>query len=130
MKEIRRILYLYLLEIWITSPWGRCFGHKAFDLYKNGQVGTLHGVRFVETNNEVTESSTTTVYHTYVFGKNAYGMLSLEGQPESRIIIKTPGPNDTSNPLNMYSTVGWKAYFVAKVLNSDWVIAIKSGATA
>jgi len=38
MKEIRRILYLYLLEIWITSPWGRCFGHKAFDLYKNGPV--------------------------------------------------------------------------------------------
>ena len=113
-----------------NSEWLNANTYVNVDLYKNGQVGTLHGVRFVETNNEVTESSTATVYHTYVFGKNAYGMLSLEGQPESRIIIKTPGPNDTSNPLDMYSTVGWKAYFVAKVLNSSWVIAIKSGATA
>lgn len=113
-----------------NSEWLNANTYVNNELYKNGQVGVLHGVRFVETNNEVTQSSTTTIYHTYVFGKNAYGMLSLEGQPESRIIIKTPGPNDTSNPLDMYSTVGWKAYFVAKVLNSNWVIAIKSGATA
>jgi N4-gp56 family major capsid protein len=113
-----------------NSEWLNANTYVNTDLYKNGQVGALHGVRFVETNNEIYEASTVNVYHTYVFGKNAYGMLNLAGQPEKRIIVKNPGSSDTSNPLDMYSTIGWKSYFVAKVLNSDWVIAIKTGVTA
>lgn len=113
-----------------NSEWLNANTYVNTDFYKNGQVGALHGVRFVETNNEVYEASTVNVYHTYIFGKNAYGTLNLEGQPDSRIIVKTSGPMDTSNPLNLYSTVGWHAYFVAKVLNSTWVIAVKTGVTA
>lgn len=97
---------------------------------KNGSIGSLHGVEFVETNNEVTISSTVTVYQTFIFGMNAYGTLNLAGQPDKRIIVKNSGPQDTSNPLDMYSTIGWKASFVAKVLNANWIINIKSGATA
>lgn len=113
-----------------NSEWLNANTYVNVDLYKNGQLGVLHGVKFAETNNEVTVSSTVTVYETYVFGKNAYGMLNLAGQPEKRIIVKTPGASDTSNPLDMYSTIGWKSYFVAKVLNSAWIIKIQTGATA
>lgn len=113
-----------------NSEWLNANTYVNVDLYKNGQLGVLHGVKFAETVNEVTVSSTVTVYETYVFGKNAYGMLNLAGQPEKRIIVKTPGASDTSNPLDMYSTIGWKSYFVAKVLNSAWVIKIQTGATA
>ena len=113
-----------------NSEWTAANTYVNVDLYKNGDVGALHGVKFVETNNEVYEASTTNVYHTYVFGKDAYGVLSLEGQPGSKIYLKTPGDQDTSNPVNTYSTVGWKANFVAKVLNSGWIIAIKTGVTA
>jgi N4-gp56 family major capsid protein len=97
---------------------------------KAGIVGKLHGVEFVETNNGFTVSSTVTVYDTFVFGKNAYGTVSLDNQPGNRIYIKTPGPQDTSNPLDIYSTVGWKAFFAVKVLNSSWIQVIQSGATA
>lgn len=113
-----------------NSEWLNANTYVNVDLYKNGQLGVLHGVKFAETNNEVYEASTVNVYHTYVFGKNAYGVLNLAGQPEKRIIVKNPGMSDTSNPLDMYSTIGWRAYFVAKVLNSAWVIAIKTGVTA
>lgn len=113
-----------------NSEWLNANTYVNVDLYKNGQLGVLHGVKFAETNNEVYEASTVNVYHTYVFGKNAYGILNLAGQPEKRIVVKNPGASDTSNPLDMYSTIGWKAYFVAKVLNSNWVIAIKTGVTA
>ena len=113
-----------------NSEWTAANTYVNVDLYKNGDVGALHGVKFVETNNEVYEASTVNVYHTYVFGKDAYGVLSLEGQPGSKIYLKTPGDQDTSNPVNTYSTVGWKANFVAKVLNSGWIIAIKTGVTA
>ena len=97
---------------------------------KNGQVGSLHGVDFVETNNECTESSTVTVYDTFIFGKNAYGMINLAGQPDKFIYVKTPSDNDTSNPLNMYSTIGWKCHFVAKTLNANWLIKIQTGVSA
>lgn len=97
---------------------------------KNGQLGKLYGVEFYETNNEVSESSTVTVYHNFVFGANAYGIVRLEGQPGSRIYVKTPGSTDTSNPIDTWSTVGWKASMVAAVLNSSWIVDIKCGVTA
>lgn len=98
--------------------------------YKKGVLGSIHGVRFVETNNEISQSSTVTVYQTYVFGDGAYAMLNLEGQPAQHIFYKIPGANDTSNPLNLYSTVGWMAYFVCLVLNTTWIIAINTAASA
>ncbi len=106
---------------------------------KAGIVGKLHGAEFVETNNGLAianagvgtvTNAAATVYSCYVFGKNAYGTVSLENQPGNRIYIKTPGPQDTSNPLDIYSTVGWKAFFAVKVLNSAWIVRILSAATA
>lgn len=97
---------------------------------QNGELGKLYGVRFYETNNEVSAASTTTVYSTFVFGKNAYGTLSLNNAPGRRIYVKTPGPQDTSNPVDTWSTVGWKQPFAVKVLNSTWLIEVKTGATA
>lgn len=109
---------------------------------KAGIVGKLHGVEFVETNNGLLLASGTSasvagpggilavnVYSCYVFGKNAYGTVSLENQPGNRIYVKVPGPQDTSNPLDIYSTVGWKAFFAVKVLNAAWIIRIFSAAT-
>lgn len=98
--------------------------------YKKGVLGSIHGVRFVETNNEISQASTVTVYSTFIFGDGAYAMLNLEGQPDQHIYVKTSGPNDTSNPLNLYSTVGWVCYFVAKMLNASWCIQIESGVSA
>lgn len=103
---------------------------------KAGIVGKLHGVEFVETNNGLAianvggNSLGNTVYSCYVFGKNAYGTVSLENQPGNRIYVKTPGPQDTSNPLDIYSTVGWKAFFAVKVLNASWIVRIFSAASA
>jgi N4-gp56 family major capsid protein len=97
---------------------------------RNGQLGKLYGVEFYETNNEVTTSSTVTVYHNFILGQNSYGTVNLANQPGSRIFVKTPGPSDTSNPVDSWSTVGWKANFAATVLNSDWIVDIKCGVTA
>lgn len=97
---------------------------------KNGQIGALHGVDFVETNNEVTTSSTVTVYHTFIFGMNAVGTISLSGQPDKHIYIKNPGSTTTSNPLDMFSTIGWKVQFVPKTLNTAWIVNISHGVTS
>lgn len=122
-------------DLFGNSEWLNISGAYAIDTAnaQRGVVGKLHGVMFYESNNGKTESSTVTVYHTYIFGKNAYGIVDLEGQgSEPKVYVKTPRMDDgnTSNPLNIYSTIGWKVYFAVKVLNSAWLVNIKSGATA
>ena len=101
---------------------------------KNGEIGKLHGVTFYETNNEMLDlnvgaSSTVDVYSTFIFGRDAYGIVDIGGTSTPKVFVKQPGANDTSNPLNMFSTVGWKVHFVAKVLNSAWLYQIKSAST-
>jgi N4-gp56 family major capsid protein len=72
---------------------------------QNGQLGKLYGVEFFETNNEASVASTVTVYTTFVFGKNAYGVVKLSNAPGQRIYVKNPGPQDTSNPVDTWSTI-------------------------
>jgi len=128
--------------------------------WKNGEIGRLHGVVFYETNDStVTAGGTggtivynyvpsgtvgtaslslsgttvTNVYETFVFGKQAYGIVEIEGADagqEPIIFVKKPSASDTSNPLNLYSTIGWKVKFAAVMLNSSWSISIRSAATA
>ena len=94
----------------------------------NGEVGKLYGVRFVESNNEASAASTVTVYSTFIFGKNAYGIVDINSGSNVEIIVKKSGAGDTSNPLNMFSTIGWKINaFVAKVLNANWIIEVRAG---
>ena len=97
------------------------------DMIKKGLVGKLAGVNIFESNNEKSESSTVTVYSNFVGGKGCLGMIDIAGKGK-KIYYKKPGKNDTSNPLDMYATLGWKIpAFATKVLNSDWVINIKIG---
>ena len=98
------------------------------DLYK-GEMGELYQVRFLNSKNGKTTSSTVTVYHNYIHGANAFGVYDLEGD-QPKLYIKTPGDQDTSNPANRYSTVAWAGSFTVKTLNANWLLCIKSGATA
>lgn len=94
-----------------------------------GELGELHGSRMVETTDQKSEASTVTVYSNYFMGMNAYGSVALTGD-ERKIYVKRPGPEDTSNPLDRFSTAGWAQSYVNKVLVSAWVLNWKSAATA
>lgn len=98
------------------------------DLYM-GEVGELFGVRFVLTNNGKTQSSTVTVYSNFIHGKESFGCMDL-ATDSPKLYIKTPGANDTSNPADRYSTIAWAGSYVCKTLNANWLINVKTGATA
>jgi len=99
------------------------------DLYK-GEAGSIHRVRFLEcSSNQKTETSTVTVYSNFIHGKEALGEVDLAGG-NLELIVKNSGKQDTSNPLNMFLTIGWKATDAVKTLNSTWIVNIKTGATA
>lgn len=95
------------------------------EMLKKGVIGTLYGVDIVESNNQFTVASGVTGYVSFVAGKGAVAEVDVAGSGNARVIVKKPGANDTSNPLNMYSTVGWKVDgYAAVVLNANWLIKI------
>lgn len=98
---------------------------------KEGVIGKLHGVVFKESNNSTSEASTVTVYHNFIFGQNAYGIVDVAGSGNAKTYVKTSGPQDTSQPIPRFSTVGWQIdAFVAKTLNANWILNLKAGASA
>ncbi len=126
------------MDLFGASEWLDAHRYTTSDAIERGVIGKLHGVEFVETNQPTVNlsggfSTSTTdvanVYTTYVFGRGGYAMVSLDSFSAPKIFVKNPGTGDTSNPLDLWSTVGWKMPFAAKGLNSDWIIKIMTGAT-
>ena len=98
----------------------------------NGEIGTLEGVRFIET----TEAKKFTnagasgidVYSTLLLGENAYATTKIEGGG-LETIVKALGSGGTADPLNQRSTVGWKAMKVTEILSQQYMVRIETAST-
>jgi N4-gp56 family major capsid protein len=113
-----------------AGAWIETHKYTSPDLIMRGEIGSLYGVRMVEsTNTGSGTGATDETFHAYIFGRDAYGITELSGQG-MEMIRKEPGANDTSNPLNMFSTVGWKFVMAAKVLQASRAIQIYAGSAA
>jgi N4-gp56 family major capsid protein len=126
------------MDLMGNSEWLDAHRYTNADAIKRGVVGKLHGVEFVETNDQsftlsagfsTSANVVATVYDNFFFGKEAYGVVNLGSIRAPKVYVKTPGANSTDNPIDQFSTVGWKMPFVAKVLNADWIINLKTGAS-
>lgn len=115
------------------SEWLDAHRYTDASAIKNGEIGMLHGVKFYETNNELVDADAgagnVDVYSTFIFGKEAYGIVDIAGTSSPKVYVKNPSAGSTDNPIDMFSTVGWKVHFVAKVLNSSWIIQLKSASS-
>lgn len=130
-------------DLFGDSEWLDAHRYTTSDAIERGVIGKLHGVEFVETNNQhkdvsaglsgspvtATSAGVVAVFSNFIFGKNAYGVINLGSISAPKVYVKNPGDGDTSNPLNQFSTVGWKMPFAVKTLNSNWIINVKTGAT-
>lgn len=112
------------------STWVNAHSYKdGEELYK-GELGKLHRVRFLEcSSNQRSEASTVTVYSNFIHGQEAIGTVKLDSNSQE-LIIKESDKTDTSNPLNMFMTIGWKQVFATKTLNGTWIVNIKTAASA
>lgn len=98
------------------------------DPLMKGEIGMLYGARVVVTNNLPTGTGASDeTFRSFLFGRQAFGVTELSANG-----IKTFRYNDgsTENPLNMYSTIGWKFMMAAKVLQASRAIEIYSGSAA
>ena len=95
------------------------------------EVGSLAGVRFIESTNAYTTDGTlvTTVYGTLIFGQNAYAQTRISGEALKNI-VKPLGSAGTADPLDQRTTSGWKATYVATVLNANFIVCIYHAVSA
>lgn len=60
------------------------------------------------------------VYPVVYVGKEFYGLIPLKGANAIKPMVLNPGSPRGGDPLGQLGSVGWKTYFVAKILNEGW----------
>lgn len=112
---------------------------KAVNQYNNGgeaiydgEIGKLHGVKFIETTNLKVKTGQGTgdaidLHCGLFFGQGAFGMADVAGMGATKpsIIVKPCGSAGTSDPLNQRSTEGWKTMFTATILDNLSVVRLE-----
>ena len=78
----------------------------------NGEIGELHGCRFIENvfapildGADYKNKAGTVTYATYFFGKDAFGIIDPEGGAMEMIV---KDKSQIGGPLNQFSTIGYK----------------------
>jgi N4-gp56 family major capsid protein len=97
------------------------------DLY-NGEIGNVHGVRFLLSTNKMStvgtgSSSTVTTYYNFIHGADSFGAYDLEGDQPKLYIVNG---SDSNNVTGRYVHIAWAGAYVAKVLNSTWGYSFRS----
>ena len=99
-----------------VDGWIEAHKYAAPEEIFNGEIGELHGVRFIENafapvlkgtigGTSYDNKSGGAVYATYFFGKDAFGIIDPEGGA-LEMIIKDKG--QVGGPLEQFSTIGYK----------------------
>ena len=103
------------------------------DSLYEGEIGKWFGVRFVGTTELIRESvagvigDTGAVHNALLLGREAYGVVDLEGQPKK---IYAKSPDQLGQAIPIYSTLGWEVGFVPKTLNGMFGVSIMCGASS
>ena len=119
------------MDIMNDARWQSVKDYDSKDFYE-GEIGKIGGVRFVESPEAKVEGSSETggvaIYHTLIFGANAYGTVDIDGG-QLEHIFKGFGSGGTSDPLDQRATVGWKASHAAAVLCPEWLVDVHTASS-
>lgn len=86
--------------------------------------GATGNVRWVVTQKAYKTSETPPKYYCFIIGQDAYGAIDLKGGTV-KSIVKAFGSGGTSDPLNQRATAGWKCFYVARILNDNFMHNLK-----
>lgn len=94
-----------------SNAWVEAHKYASPEEIFNGEIGELHGVRFIENpfapvlKGEYVNKAGTATYATFFFGKEGFGIVDPEGGA-MEMIIKSK--EQVGGPLNQFSTIGYK----------------------
>jgi N4-gp56 family major capsid protein len=120
-------------NIKMHTPSGYDNLRKGSESIPKGYVGALNGVAVFRTTT-ITSAGTITedvdAWANLAMAEDGVGWVGLgKGRPKPEIPVKTSGPNDTSNALNMFSTIGWKIQTAFKLLDTKRVLTVYNSIT-
>ena len=106
------------------KDWIEAHKYAAVSQIFEGEIGELHGVRFIESTNAPVhkESSKPDIYQTMIFGKDAFGVVDPEGAGMETIIKDR---KQVGGPLEQFSTVGAKLAMATKVLYPERMVTVE-----
>jgi len=107
------------------------------------EIGKVEDVRYVlspvldnyegagssTTNGMVNDGSNVDVYPVVYVAKDAYGLIPLKGANAITPKVLNPDTPRGGDPLGQKGSVGWKTYFVAKILNESWTHRLEVAAS-
>ena len=121
------------------------FGHVNGIRWCSTQVATVNKSSGKKTATGYRGSSTilNDVYASYVYGKeaigtvglgnmhasNSYEMYNPKNPPAVEVIFKPVGSAGAGDPYNEVASLAWKSWFVAKILNTGWIVKLRHLAT-
>ena len=94
-----------------SKEWIEAHKYSATSEIFNGEIGELHGCRFIENvfapilGDTYKNKAGGVTYATYFFGKDAFGIIDPEGGALEMIV---KDKSQVGGPLNQFSTIGYK----------------------
>ena len=94
-----------------SKEWIEAHKYSATSEIFNGEIGELHGCRFIENvfapilDGDYANKAGSVTYATYFFGKDAFGIIDPEGGALEMIV---KDKSQVGGPLNQFSTIGFK----------------------
>lgn len=95
-----------------SNDWIEAHKYAATSEIFNGEIGELHGCRFIENvfapilgGADYNNKAGTVTYASYMFGKDGFGIIDPEGGALEMIV---KDKSQIGGPLNQFSTIGYK----------------------
>ncbi|MBQ6789164.1 MAG: N4-gp56 family major capsid protein [Clostridia bacterium] len=115
------------LDLRQSEEWQQFHQYSDASAIFKGEIGTLHGVRFVESPEaKVYKNDGTCVYLTLFMGRDAFGILDIDGEGQEMIIKSCA---EVGGPLEQFGTVGYKFCHGAKILYQERLLRVESGSS-
>lgn len=111
------------------KAWIEAHKYDASEEIFTGEIGRMHGIRFVESNLAPVIKSAGQTYATFktmIFAKDAFAIIDPEGA-NMQMIIKDE--KEAGGPMNQFGTVAVKGSAACKILYEERMLVLWSGSS-
>ncbi|MFZ9064048.1 MAG: N4-gp56 family major capsid protein [bacterium] len=122
-------------DLLADSEWQEAHHYAEPQARLRGEIGRMHGVRFIETTepfiandsaSQYTYAAGGDTYGSVVIGAQAYGVPELSSQSTYSPKVYIVNGADKGDPLNQKILVGFKSFFAAKTIQPKHVARVYS----
>ena len=111
-------------QIMRTAEWASWQQYVRPEILDKGQVGVAHGVKLYEStvvfqshSDVISQYTNLCEYFQPIWGQGAWAVTEINTEKGIKTYVKGPNQYDTGNPLNQWTSVGWKITMAAAALN-------------